>query len=85
MLVIIVKYENVLGRYMTGNRKDKMVSIGAWARLLSPPVTAEGKQCLSWRVYRIGQNSGSLLVYNWNSTKRNSLLFEVYGNQIIGE
>ena len=70
---------------MAARRKNTNVPLGTWASLLSPPVTAEGKHCLSWHVLRTGQKTGSMLVYSWNSTEKNSLLFEAYGNQIIGE
>ena len=70
---------------MTSNLKENTVPLGASATLLSPPVTAEGKHCLSWHVFRTGTNSGSLLVYSWNSTKKNSLLFEAYGIKITGK
>ena len=74
-----------VGRFIAIKRNKATVALGVWTIFLSPPVIAEGEHCLSWWVYRIGRKTGSLLVYSWNSNKKKSLLFEAYGNQIIGE
>ena len=85
ILVIIVKYKNVVGGYLSSHLTEDTVLLGASATILTPPVRAEGKHCLSWHVFRTGTNSGSLLLYSWNSTKKNSLLFEAYGMEITGK